>query len=979
VESESGEVTRQPSPWLGLFQKAGEALVPVLVTAGSLIGFVAFAGAVIVWTRFSAAKVPADQAVAALPQDELVAIGSSLLLIFGFFGALAVLAIFLIDRGGRTTPGMSRGLLLLLMVEGVAAIVLVDGPSLERSIVAIEAFLLPMAIVFWSTFAAPFIELDQALPDRVDDEPEAELEDRPFRNKHGGSPVPLGEALLVFALAIDAALVGGAVTLFAVDGSPLTAGFVALTVFGAILATAVGLHCQRFYAAARRNTRQQVERRKRQRAEEERSRETELRREEEALKKRDWPKVGMLRRARRAREARGKKDGDKAKPFHIELRRSGVLLMVGMMAIGVVGPSLLLGKTWLAAALAAAVVLVAGLWRIAALAETRFLWYGLAVFISVPLFGTLMLMARNLADPQVQPIALIREADGPDEAIQGLYVTEGDDRVYFATVSTEGCSDDLAPHSGRLLWVPKDEVVAMAIGPLQGVDDAGRSALEMSYALTPDIETPTGDHVSLAVDEEDESDDESDVEAKSEAKGAPVTPAGKEGAVVAADGRRLESTGAAVRPNFGAGLSLEPESAPPGEEVTVRMSAPNVKTEGFGTSRAGHNLRLGGVIVDIAKEPATSAESAEYIKTDEGRLVRLAKEGAYVAKDSGFVLLEDAGKNPSMDRYVKLDDPSWRALGRGPVFTEGDDLYVKVAIQDRSAVVAADEPEVQLAPVGAEGRFQASETVTLSDLPLYRQAWHRDNITFLVPKEAKSGVVSVECDQLAGQSLLHVSRPSTARITVRMRSGSQRLVFDSRRSGEEGGQVTSRQWTIAGRPAGGRAKIPADLPPRRQPYSVQLTVTNADGQTDTARLKLLRLPAWLFETDKDTLANEKAIRRARKRVRRTVAEAPPVAIELHGHADDVGTDAYNLRLALRRAVNLRDELLRGKSSALTGETDRGKRIPVTTRAFGETCPIDRRSGPRKINRRVEIFILGRGTIVTTPEGCRANRVKQTRW
>ncbi len=91
------------------------------------------------------------------------------------------------------------------------------------------------------------------------------------------------------------------------------------------------------------------------------------------------------------------------------------------------------------------------------------------MFISVPLFGTVMLMASNADEPQVQPMALIRSTDGPEEAIQGLYVTEGDERVYFANVATEGCENEVTPNSGRLLWVPKKEVVAMAIGPLQGV------------------------------------------------------------------------------------------------------------------------------------------------------------------------------------------------------------------------------------------------------------------------------------------------------------------------------------------------------------------------------------------------------------------------------------------------------------------------------------------------------------------------------
>ena len=113
-------------------------------------------------------------------------------------------------------------------------------------------------------------------------------------------------------------------------------------------------------------------------------------------------------------------------------------------------PYALLGKFWVGVSIGAAAALTSALWRISMLASVRVVWFGVAVFISVPLFGTLTAMARNIDDPQVQPMALIRSTDGPDEAIQGLYVTEADDRVYFATVATEGCTDELTPNSGRL-------------------------------------------------------------------------------------------------------------------------------------------------------------------------------------------------------------------------------------------------------------------------------------------------------------------------------------------------------------------------------------------------------------------------------------------------------------------------------------------------------------------------------------------------
>ena len=97
------------------------------------------------------------------------------------------------------------------------------------------------------------------------------------------------------------------------------------------------------------------------------------------------------------------------------------------------------------------------------------------MFLSVPLFGALSLMARNVGYPEAQPLALIRKTDGPDESIQSLYVTEASDRVYFANVATEGCGREVKRHSGRPLWVPSDEEVAMSVGPLQSIKEASTS------------------------------------------------------------------------------------------------------------------------------------------------------------------------------------------------------------------------------------------------------------------------------------------------------------------------------------------------------------------------------------------------------------------------------------------------------------------------------------------------------------------------
>jgi len=595
-----------------------------------------------------------------------------------------------------------------------------------------------------------------------------------------------------------------------------------------------------------------------------------------------------------------------------------------------------------------------GLWRVAGLSKSGFMWFGLAVFLSVPLFGTLTLMARNLADPQVQPVAIIRSTDGPDESIQGLYVAEGSDRIYFANVATEGCGRKVRKNSGRLLWVPKDEVVAMSIGPLQDVNDAGRAALEMAYALTPDVETPAGESVSLNPAEERSQGREESATAGGASSGSPAA-AGLD--------TRLESPGPAVRPNFGSGLTLVPETASPGQEVELRLSIPNEDLEvpGFGPRPEGHTLRVGGVPVSVLRTGTRQGYDAEYVKTTDGRVLSLDKRGVYRLDEEEPELLFE--KDHKGRRFVKLEDSTIESVHGG---LPGHPEFLRIVGNEHS-VRLAGRPEVKL--VGSD------EFVPLEPHFL-RQAWEEDRIRFRVPQNASTNVVSLDCGQLASQPLLRIDRPPTARIAVHMLAGSRKIRFDSRRSSDHG-VIVSQRWTIGGLPPGKAAQISRSLPPRIAPYRVRLSVTGADGGTDTAELRLLRLPASHFRFGDAKPEHQKLVKRIRKAVVRQASEEPPANIEIDGDADDVGSRSFNLKLSWERALNVRRALVKThRGSTVSSSTPP---VPVKTRGFGESCPVQEGGGRSRQNRRVEIFVLGAGTRVIFPRRCHPGRTARTTW
>lgn len=989
--SSMGDGQREGSKWASLLQAAGARLVPLVVSASALLGFVAFAGAVIVWTRFFALKVPPDQVVTAVPRSELVATGSSLLLLFGFFGVLALLATYLIDRGGRATPGMARGLLALLAVEGITAI-LIDAEGLDGELwLALAGFAVPLLAVFAMTFLDQFTSVEDTLQardrEREPPRPRTLYSERDAR----GRELPLVENVHLLA-ALFLLLVIGAVVLVLYLSLPLPVKIVLLLVLARFLAAALGAAyltiadvCRGLGAKWKQWERKERSKERRE-EQEERVREKELdaversvvearkalrevrertadaapadEKERGKLPPEEERALQILRSyEQEARELHGDDEvvegagrRDKPRSYRLQFKVQGMCLAAILVLVGAALPNVVLHEPWVAGSILAAAALTLGLWRIAGLSKRGFVWFGLAVFISVPLFGTLTLMARNIDDPQVQPVALIRSTDGPDEAIQGLYVTEGDDRVYFATVATEGCEDDLRGGSGRLLWVPKEEVVAMSVGPLQSVTDAARASLEMAYALTPAVETPSGTAVSLRAEAEQA---EAEALAQGESERVP----------------RLENSGPAVRPTFGTGIRLEPENAGPDDVVTLRASAPNEGVGGFGKSRKGRNLRVGGVPAAIMKNPAKLAKQAEFVRTAAGEVLPLDKKGLYGRVDGEYVPVESGYRG---DRYVKLSPDAGveRTLSPwGLGIPEGPDgeQYLKV-MRSRKAPLPGRLVREQAV------RRRGGEPIAVAPR-LLRQAWGETEIRFRVPENASSGVVEVECEQLAGQPLLQVERPPEARVAARLlRSG--RIHLDSRGSTDDGGIVV-RRWAVNGRPRFrgekkgkrgriGRKEVSFDPPRRLGLHQVRLTVEDGSEEADTTSLYLVRVPGPAV------VRREMAALRARlaKRLR----GAAPTVIKVDGHARAAnGSSAVERSMrAAERAVR---QLLNPASAKLAQLED--SEVDVVTRAFGADCGL-LPGGPAG-DREVDVFVLTEDFRLTLPQQCRPRRKQAHTW
>lgn len=111
---------------------------------------------------------------------------------------------------------------------------------------------------------------------------------------------------------------------------------------------------------------------------------------------------------------------------------------------------------------------------------------------------------------------------------------------------------------------------------------------------------------------------------------------------------------------------------------------------------------------------------------------------------------------------------------------------------------------------------------------------------------------------------------------------------------------------------------------------------------------LLRMPAGVT-FDFNSYAIKPEFRSTLDEVARTLAGYPSTMVDVLGHTDSVGSDAYNQQLSQQRAGAVADYLV---ARGVQGER-------IATRGYGETMPIasnDTEFG-RAQNRRVEIKLV----------------------
>jgi hypothetical protein len=370
--------------WGDTFRNLLPQLIPALIGTVGAVSLVAVVGGAIAWNRFNAAELPADQAVAALPQSALLAVGVGALVGFLLLGAGAVVVVSQVEDRG---PYKRRwGLLSLVAGAMTYAILLVPNevPGVRKGLpVEAKVFLVGMIVV---------------------------------------------------------ALLLGGVLLGWRGNDPRGAPALQKLVFGAVpLEGAKGLRV--------------------------------------LLRRMCWlsptcPSGGWLRRLLTT------------KPQTAVARLMMMLFAGEVLFAAVLG---VLVDPWLGVTLLIGGVLGAICLLIGDRQRKGFTDYGLAVFVSVVVFGGATEAMKARYDPKVQPAAVIRADDPPGGGLCGIYVTENDKRLYLARIEPDADDKRLPVRdSGRIIFVPHDEVVALAIGPPMPLGNALDRAAALRRELTRD-------------------------------------------------------------------------------------------------------------------------------------------------------------------------------------------------------------------------------------------------------------------------------------------------------------------------------------------------------------------------------------------------------------------------------------------------------------------------------------------------------------
>jgi outer membrane protein OmpA-like peptidoglycan-associated protein len=331
------------------------------------------------------------------------------------------------------------------------------------------------------------------------------------------------------------------------------------------------------------------------------------------------------------------------------------------------------------------------------------------------------------------------------------------------------------------------------------------------------------------------------------------------------------------------------------------------------------------------KAEKSLSEAEAYQKRNAGRkpVTMTAREAVQVAEDSRAIAVKRQEQDVlAAERQASSDRETSAQNAKTAAQAEADRVTREAEAAKIAATANAErltrEKDAQTAAASAEADRLKRE----NDARLTASALEADRLR--LENEARATAAKTEADRVKLENDANTAANAAEAERLKQQNDAQRAAAQAELDNA--------------------AKKTAELEAQKVELRVMLLKQfNAILQTrDTARGLVVNMSDVLFDTAKFSLrplAREKLAK-----VAGIVSGHPGLRLDVEGHTDSVGGDAYNQQLSEQRGSSLRDYLMQ---QGMPGTS-------VTSKGFGKAQPVssNETAKGRQENRRVEIVISG---------------------
>jgi outer membrane protein OmpA-like peptidoglycan-associated protein len=312
-----------------------------------------------------------------------------------------------------------------------------------------------------------------------------------------------------------------------------------------------------------------------------------------------------------------------------------------------------------------------------------------------------------------------------------------------------------------------------------------------------------------------------------------------------------------------------------------------------------------------AEKSLGQAEAYQERKAGRKPVTMAAREAVQMAEDSRAIAVKrqeeealTAERQQSAEREARADS-------------------ARVAAQSETDRVTRDAAEARMKAQAESERLTREKDAQASSALAEADRLKREN-------DARMAGAAADADRLKAENDARMAAAASEADRLKRENDAQRAASDAELD----------------RAAKDKSKAEAEKAELRVQLLAQF---NAILQTrDTARGLIVNMSDVLFDTGKSSL--RPVAREKLAKVAGIVSGHPGLRLDVEGHTDSVGGDAYNQRLSEQRGAAVRDYLTQEGMAATS----------VTAKGFGKTQPVasnDTAAG-RQQNRRVELVISG---------------------